>query len=44
LYLPNGNTYIRQNHCSMCKSDGAMPFSLSCPKVIYDSESAKILY
>ena len=25
----------------MCKSDGAMPFSLSCQKVIYDSESAK---
>ena len=23
-------------HCSMCKSDGAMPFSLSCQKVIYD--------
>ena len=21
-------------HCSMCKSDGAMPFSLSCQKVI----------
>ena len=30
-------------HCSMCKSDGAMPFSLSCQKVIHDSESAKTL-
>ena len=29
------------NHNSMCKSDGAMPFSLGCQKVMDYPESAK---
>ena len=32
------------NHNSMCKSDGAMPFSLGCQKVMDYPESAKTLY